>query len=220
MITANTISERRQLHSVIKIDAMEETIGQRIKKFRTQAGLSQAALAKACGWKSQSRVGNYEVDSREPTFADLDAIAKAVGVTTGDLLGAKRTGTSWAIPLILGSTGAAVGGAAAANYRLKEAGGVDSVIARAAEQATMLAKFMVVSQHWDKLSKDQRQELAIQLAGPSPDAAKLVELFIAISEAALVRAIGPEEIDALTTLIRNRRNEKVHPNTKARNSNA
>jgi transcriptional regulator with XRE-family HTH domain len=214
VITANTISEQHQLHSVIKIDAMEETIGQRIKKYRIQAGLSQAALAKACGWKSQSRVGNYEVDSREPTFADLDAIAKAVGVTTGDLLGAKITGTSWAIPLILGGTGAAIVGAAAVGHRVKESGGVDEIIARVAEEATILAKFSGLRGKWEKLPPDQKQEVALHLAGPSPDAAKLVELFIAISEAALVRAIGPEEIDALTTLIRNRRNEKVHPGVK------
>lgn len=214
MITANTISEQRQLHSVIKIDAMEETIGQRIKKFRTQAGLSQAALAKACGWKSQSRVGNYEVDSREPTFADLDAIAKAIGVTTGDLLGAARAGTSWAAPIITEEQ--MIYGAAARNHRIKTAGGMDAILERVAQEAGTLAKYAVLRQHWDKLPKDQRQEVATRLAGPSPDAMKLVELFIAISEAAIVQAIGPEEIDALTTLIRNRRNEKVHGKFKAK----
>lgn len=75
-----TNSERNVFHNVIKITAMKETLGQRIKRHRKAARLSQAALAAACGWKSQSRVGNYETDFREPSLADLRLIAKAVGV--------------------------------------------------------------------------------------------------------------------------------------------
>ncbi len=48
--------------------------------------MSQAQLAEACGWKSQSRVGNYEVGTREPTLADIDAMAKALGVQFSDVL--------------------------------------------------------------------------------------------------------------------------------------
>lgn len=65
---------------------MNETIGKRIKRLRTAAKMSQAQLAQACGWKSQSRVGNYEADSREPSFADIEAIAEALQIDKSQLL--------------------------------------------------------------------------------------------------------------------------------------
>ena len=65
---------------------MNESLGQRIKRLRKAAQLSQAQLAEACGWKSQSRVGNYEVGSREPTLADIAAMAKALRVDQSELL--------------------------------------------------------------------------------------------------------------------------------------
>lgn len=63
-----------------------DSLGKRIKHYRKAAGLTQGQLAKACGWGSQSRVGNYELDTREPSFADLKAIADAVGVDITALL--------------------------------------------------------------------------------------------------------------------------------------
>jgi transcriptional regulator with XRE-family HTH domain len=65
---------------------MTESLGERIKRLRKERGLSQAALAEACGWKSQSRVGNYEVGTREPTFADLQTMARALGVRPTELV--------------------------------------------------------------------------------------------------------------------------------------
>lgn len=79
MLLANTISERNLFRSVIKIRAMK-TLGSRIAHYRDIAGLSQAALAKACGWKSQSRIGNYEKDAREPNLDDIAKIAEKLGV--------------------------------------------------------------------------------------------------------------------------------------------
>lgn len=86
MISANTISEREIFQSVIKIRGMK-TLGERIAHYRKAKGLSQAKLAKACGWASQSRVGNYELDTREPSLGDLELMASALGITVGDLLG-------------------------------------------------------------------------------------------------------------------------------------
>lgn len=57
-----------------------KTLGARIAHYRQAAGLSQAALASACGWSSQSRVGNYEKDLREPTIGDITNMAKVLGV--------------------------------------------------------------------------------------------------------------------------------------------
>ena len=62
-----------------------ETLGSRIAHFRNRAGLSQAKLAKLCNWKSQSRIGNYEKDLREPTLADLDLIASVLNVSVAEL---------------------------------------------------------------------------------------------------------------------------------------
>ena len=85
MITANTISENRPFQSVFKIAAMK-TLGSRIAHYRTAAGMSQAGLAKACGWASQSRVGNYEKNTREPSLDDIALRAKALGVAQDLLL--------------------------------------------------------------------------------------------------------------------------------------
>lgn len=65
---------------------MNESLAMRIKRYRKAAGLSQADLADACGWKSQSRVGNYEAGTREPTLADIAVIAEALGIQQADLL--------------------------------------------------------------------------------------------------------------------------------------
>lgn len=61
------------------------TLGSRIARFRKAAGLSQAQLATLCGWRSQSRVGNYEKDLREPTLADIELLAAALKVSVGEL---------------------------------------------------------------------------------------------------------------------------------------
>ncbi|SIR97908.1 XRE family transcriptional regulator [Pseudomonas putida] len=65
---------------------MNESLSQRIKRLRKATGMSQAQLAEACGWKSQSRVGNYEAGTREPTLADIAAMASALGVDQSELL--------------------------------------------------------------------------------------------------------------------------------------
>lgn len=62
-----------------------ETLGSRIAHFRKRAGLSQAELAKLCKWKSQSRIGNYEKDLREPTLADLELISSVLNVSVSEL---------------------------------------------------------------------------------------------------------------------------------------
>lgn len=95
MIISNTISERALFHNVIKITAMNESLGQRIKRLRKNLKMSQAALATACGWSSQSRVGNYEVGTREPSLGDIEAMAKALGVEYADLVVGGGSGGSY-----------------------------------------------------------------------------------------------------------------------------
>lgn len=64
-------------------------IGLIIKKFRERAGMTQKEFAAACGWdddgdSSQRRVSNYERKLREPKISDLEAMAKALGVSVAD----------------------------------------------------------------------------------------------------------------------------------------
>jgi transcriptional regulator with XRE-family HTH domain len=86
VLKANTISEGSGISFRDEIPRMNESLAQRIKRYRNAIGLSQADLADACGWKSQSRVGNYEAGTREPTLADIAVIAQALGISESDLL--------------------------------------------------------------------------------------------------------------------------------------
>lgn len=93
MIFANTISENTTLQSVITICGMN-TLGERIAHYRGLRNLSQKALALACGWASQSRVGNYEKNLREPGLDDLEKLSSVLGVTIAALLGEKEKAES------------------------------------------------------------------------------------------------------------------------------
>lgn len=62
------------------------TIGQRIRIARDYlaarggARVSQAKLAKLCGWETgQTRIANYECDLRKPSAADVSKIARVTG---------------------------------------------------------------------------------------------------------------------------------------------
>ncbi len=65
---------------------MYEVIGERIKSLREAAGLSQAQLAKLCGWSTPSRVGNYELGTRRISADDAVIIAHVLRVTPALLL--------------------------------------------------------------------------------------------------------------------------------------
>ena len=54
------------------------TIGNRIRKARAEAGLTQGELATRCGWDSQGRISNYERDLRTPNWEDLERISNAL----------------------------------------------------------------------------------------------------------------------------------------------
>ncbi|EKZ6360731.1 TPA: S24 family peptidase [Klebsiella aerogenes] len=63
-----------------------ETVGQRIKRLRERLKLSQAELAEKCGWGYQSRIGNYERDTRSISVEDAVVLASALNVSPGELL--------------------------------------------------------------------------------------------------------------------------------------
>jgi len=65
-----------------------ETLGQRIRAYREAAQLTQAELARRCGWETggQARIGNYEKDRREPSISALLKIAEALNVSPAFLI--------------------------------------------------------------------------------------------------------------------------------------
>lgn len=61
-----------------------------LRAARLRAGLTQEALALACGWSGQSRIANYESSAptaREPKVSEVPALAKALGVSVASLFG-------------------------------------------------------------------------------------------------------------------------------------
>lgn len=60
--------------------------GQRLQEIRTDAGLTQTALARALN-TSQSAISQMENGEREPSFDMLRRLAKALGVSPAHLLG-------------------------------------------------------------------------------------------------------------------------------------
>jgi transcriptional regulator with XRE-family HTH domain len=60
--------------------------GRRLEEIRTDAGLTQTALAKALN-TSQSAISQMESGEREPSFDMLRRLAAALGVTLAYLMG-------------------------------------------------------------------------------------------------------------------------------------
>lgn len=56
-------------------------IGKRLKALRVNAKLSQAALAKLCGWSGASRVANYEYGIRCVGANDAVELARTLNTT-------------------------------------------------------------------------------------------------------------------------------------------
>lgn len=76
-----------ELVDVMGSEDLKKKVGQNIKRLRIAAGIkSQAELANLCGWKSQSRVGNYEAGTRAVSAIDAGVLAKVLNVTPTDIL--------------------------------------------------------------------------------------------------------------------------------------
>lgn len=107
-IPVNTISSFLGNTNCNKIKSMD--IGSKIKKARNSKGLSQAALAEACGWGGdgkQGRISHYEKNRREPSLADLRTISTALNIKASSLIDndeipSKPTRNTAEAPLIKG----------------------------------------------------------------------------------------------------------------------
>lgn len=62
------------------------TFGPQLRDIRTAKGITQAALAEKIG-VAQTTVSAWELGIAEPSIARLRRIARALGVTTADLIG-------------------------------------------------------------------------------------------------------------------------------------
>ncbi|WP_272667611.1 MULTISPECIES: LexA family protein [unclassified Providencia] len=68
-----------------------EIIGERLKSIRESRGLSQAQLAKLCGYSAASRIGNYELGERKISADDALVISEALGVSPAELMFGDRS---------------------------------------------------------------------------------------------------------------------------------
>ena len=56
------------------------TVGEKIRKYRKEAGMTQAELGKKAGL-SEAMIRQYELGKRNPKFENLSKIAKALNIT-------------------------------------------------------------------------------------------------------------------------------------------
>lgn len=63
-----------------------DTIGDRIKQLRDEAGLSQMELSEKIGL-SQSAIARYELNKTEPKASDIIKLSEFFGVSADYLLG-------------------------------------------------------------------------------------------------------------------------------------
>lgn len=61
-------------------DAFESTVGSRIRYYRLKAGITQKALAEACGI-TEPAIRNYELGNRIPGFDTLNDISAALNIS-------------------------------------------------------------------------------------------------------------------------------------------
>lgn len=102
MITVNTKHDWTTITDRDYASSMNP-LGERIRWALTQGPnpMSQAELARRCGWSGQSRVGNYLARSgkpNEPKLADIDAMAMALGVRPQWLLTGEEPRISGTLP--------------------------------------------------------------------------------------------------------------------------
>ncbi|WP_063545440.1 helix-turn-helix domain-containing protein [Pseudomonas putida] len=195
-------------------------LGEAIEAARIAKGVSKKKLAddfgvappSVQGWVKYGRIDKgklfqlieYFKDDVKPTHWGISA-DQAKLVSGGD---------SWVMP-ILAETKVIAGGAAR-SFRIKEAGGMNALIKDIVTKASFTAVLKGVADELPGLDRDSAAELAETFMGFQQHPEKVLTLFVAIAEAASVGALDTDELDAFITLIRKRRNEKVHGSVPAK----
>lgn len=67
------------------------TFSQKLRELRKGRGFTQSTLAKATGI-SQSSIAAYELDEKNPTFLNVQKIARALGVSCLQLIDDEENG--------------------------------------------------------------------------------------------------------------------------------
>jgi len=70
---------------VIYMHSESKKLGDNLKRLRTEKGISQGDIARELD-VSRSFISNIENGKTNPTLSTITKIAKAVGVTTGELM--------------------------------------------------------------------------------------------------------------------------------------
>lgn len=91
------ITYRDPPRNTIRVSAASHTVknsgmafSDNLRAARLKAGMTQEALALACGWSGQSRIANYEssaASAREPKVSEVPLLAAALGVSIASLFG-------------------------------------------------------------------------------------------------------------------------------------
>lgn len=109
------ITYRDPTSNTFRVSAISHTVknpgmafSDNLRAARLKAGMTQEALALACGWSGQSRIANYEssaASAREPKVSEVPLLAAALGVSIASLFGeALASQSSRPDPAILAET--------------------------------------------------------------------------------------------------------------------
>ena len=147
--------------------AAKKKVGDLIKEARTNAGLSQAALAELVDGVSASDIGKDERGEKELTQAALKAIAKATGVTQKSLLEAAAGSSSAAKKTGSTSTAKKTGSTSTA----KKTG---SSTAKKTEGETLTAAEKKLLELYRAADADTKKAAVAILKGEKPEAADVL----------------------------------------------
>lgn len=96
-VHARSITYRDPSSNTNRVSAASHTVknpgmafSDNLRAARIKAGMTQEALALACGWSGQSRIANYEssaASAREPKVSEVPLLANALGVSIASLFG-------------------------------------------------------------------------------------------------------------------------------------
>lgn len=101
-------------------------------------------------------------------------------------------------------------GGAAKNHRLKHGGDAESIFREMVEIAAKQAAEQCAKEDTSEAALEKMNELIAASLKISKHPLKLFTLYVSLAQASMYNALDEEEIDAITTLVTKRRNEKVH----------
>ena len=138
-------------------------VGDLIKEARTNAGLSQAALAEQVEGVSASDIGKAERGEKELSQAALKAIAKATGVTQKSLLEAPK-----------GASAAAKKTTSSSSTTAKKTSSSSSSAKKTSEELTLSAAEKTLVKLYRAADSDTKKAAVSLLKGEKPETADLL----------------------------------------------